>query len=201
MPLKPPRQDSPRQILHSQGLAPKKHFGQNFLVNMGVTPKMLASAELSKADTVLEVGPGLGAITRELGLAAHQVVAVERDRELVKTLREEFSGASNVEIVQGDMLKASLGKDGLNLKKGYKVVANLPFAITGPLIRKFLEDDNPPSLLVLLVQKEVAQRICARPPDMNLLAASVQFYCQPRLVSVVSKGVFWPQPKVDAAIL
>ncbi|MDP2727823.1 MAG: 16S rRNA (adenine(1518)-N(6)/adenine(1519)-N(6))-dimethyltransferase RsmA, partial [Dehalococcoidia bacterium] len=182
-------------------MSPKKHFGQNFLVNMGVAPKMLAAAELSKTDTVLEVGPGLGAITRELGLAAHRVVAVERDRELAKTLREEFSGSSNVEIVEEDMLKASLGKKGLNLKKGYKVVANLPFAIPAPLIRKFLEDDNPPALLVLLVQKEVAQRICARPPDMNLLAASVQFYCQPRLVSVIKKGVFWPQPKVDAAIL
>ena len=168
---------------------------------MGVVPKMTAAAELSRTDTVLEVGPGLGAITRELGLAAHRVVAVERDRELAKTLREEFSGTSNVEIVEEDMLKAALGKKGLNLKKGYKVVANLPFAITAPLIRKFLEDNNPPSLLVLLVQKEVAQRICARPPDMNLLAASVQFYCQPRLVSVVKKGVFWPQPKVDAAIL
>jgi 16S rRNA (adenine1518-N6/adenine1519-N6)-dimethyltransferase len=195
------RRGSPKQILHSQGLAPKKHFGQNFLVNMGVVTKMTAAAELSKKDAVLEVGPGLGAVTKELSLTVNRVIAVERDRNLAEALQKEFSESSNVTIVQEDILKASLGKNGLNLKKGYKVVANLPFAITAPLIRKFLEDDNPPSVLVLLVQKEVAQRICSKPPRMNLLAVSIQFYAQPRLVTVIKKGVFWPQPKVDAAIL
>ncbi|MBI4123099.1 MAG: ribosomal RNA small subunit methyltransferase A [Parcubacteria group bacterium] len=201
----PPRQGSPRKILHSQGLAPKKRFGQNFLINMGVASKMTAAAGLSRADTVLEVGPGLGAITRELSLAANQVVAVEKDRNLVEALRKEFSGYPNIKIVQGDMLIIPLGKSGLNLQKGYKVVANLPFAIASPLIRKFLEATppagGPPSLLVLLVQKEVAQRICAQPPRMNLLAVSVQFYAQPKFVGTIKKGSFWPPPKVDAGII
>ncbi len=186
--------DSPKKTLHGQGLAPKKHFGQNFLVNMGVTAKMEAAADLSSQDVVLEVGPGLGALTRELAARVKKVIAVEKDRGLAGFLVKELSG---VDIIEQDILKFSLEA----LPPGYKVVASIPFAITAPLIRKFLEADNPPSLLILLVQKEVAQRICAKPPRMNLLAVSVQFYSHPRLVAVIKKGVFWPQPKVDAAIL
>lgn len=203
MPSQPPRQagirdakgSSPaKQFARFSPLGPKKHLGQNFLVNMGVTAKMTAAADLSKADVVLEVGPGLGTLTRELAILVKKVVAVEKDRGLAGFLAKEFSG---VDIVEQDIFKFSLEA----LPPGYKVVASIPFAITAPLIRKLLEDNNPPSLLVLLVQKEVARRICVRPPRMNLLAASVQFYSQPRLVSVIKKGVFWPQPKVDAAIL
>ena len=186
--------DGPKNVLYSQGLAPKKHFGQNFLVNMGVTDKMTAAADLSSKDVVLEVGPGLGALTRELAWRVKKVIAVEKDRVLAVFLAKELPG---VDIVGQDILKFSLEA----LPPGYKVVASIPFAITAPLIRKFLEADNSPSLLVLLVQKEVAQRICARPPDMNLLAASVQFYAQVSIIATVKKGVFWPQPKVDAAIL
>ncbi len=204
MPLQPPSQEgakgsSPaKQFARFSALGPKKHLGQNFLVNMGVTAKMTAAADLLKTDVVLEVGPGLGALTRELSARVKKVIAVEKDRNLAAHLAKEFSG---VDIIEQDILKFSLE----TLPLGYKVVASIPFAITAPLIRKFLEatppDGGPPSLLVLLVQKEVAQRICAKPPRMNLLAASVQFYGQARLVTVIKKGVFWPQPKVDAAIL
>ena len=188
------RRDSPKKTLESRGLRSKKRLGQNFLVNMGVTDKMTAAADLSSKDVVLEVGPGLGALTRELAWRVKKVIAVEKDRVLAVFLAKELPG---VDIVGQDILKFSLEA----LPPGYKVVASIPFAITAPLIRKLLEADNSPSLLVLLVQKEVAQRICARPPDMNLLAASVQFYANPRIVATVKKGVFWPQPKVDAAIL
>src|SRR3989344_5448691 len=163
------RRNSPKKTLESRGLRSKKHLGQNFLVNMGVTDKMTAAADLSSKDVVLEVGPGLGALTRELAWRVKKVIAVEKDRVLAVFLAKELPG---VDIVGQDILKFSLEA----LPPGYKVVASIPFAITAPLIRKFLEADNSPSLLVLLVQKEVAQRICARPPDMNLLAASVQFY-------------------------
>ena len=199
------RRNSPKKTLESRGLRSKKHLGQNFLVNMGVTDKMTAAADLSSKDVVLEVGPGLGALTRELAWRVKKVIAVEKDRVLAAFLAKELPG---VDIVEQDILKFSLEA----LPPGYKVVASIPFAITAPLIRKFLEAnppadsprseaDGPPSLLVLLVQKEVAQRICARPPRMNLLAVSVQFYANPRIVATVKKGVFWPQPKVDAAIL
>jgi len=188
------RRDSPKKTLESRGLRSKKRLGQNFLVNMGVTDKMTAAADLSSKDVVLEVGPGLGALTRELAWRVKKVIAVEKDRVLAVFLAKELPG---VDIVGQDILKFSLEA----LPPGYKVVASIPFAITAPLIRKFLEADNSPSLLVLLVQKEVAQRICARPPDMNLLAASVQFYAQVSIIATVKKGVFWPQPKVDAAIL
>ena len=188
------RRDSPKKTLESRGLRSKKHLGQNFLVNMGVTDKMTAAADLSSKDVVLEVGPGLGALTRELAWRVKKVIAVEKDRVLAGFLVKELSG---VDIIEQDILKFSLE----TLPPSYKVVASIPFAITAPLIRKLLEADNSPSLLVLLVQKEVAQRICARPPDMNLLAASVQFYAQVSIVATVKKGVFWPQPKVDAAIL
>jgi len=188
------RRDSPKKTLESRGLRSKKRLGQNFLVNMGVTDKMTAAADLSSKDVVLEVGPGLGALTRELAWRVKKVIAVERDWVLAAFLAKELPG---VDIVEQDILKFSLEA----LPPGYKVVASIPFAITAPLIRKFLEADNSPSLLVLLVQKEVAQRICARPPDMNLLAASVQFYAQVSIIATVKKGVFWPQPKVDAAIL
>ncbi|MBI2453009.1 MAG: ribosomal RNA small subunit methyltransferase A, partial [Parcubacteria group bacterium] len=194
MPSQPPRQDNPRKTLHGQGLAPKKHFGQNFLVNMGVVAKMTAAADLSGADVVLEVGPGLGALTRELAWRVKKVIAVEKDRSLAGFLTKELPG---VDIVEQDILKFPLEA----LPPGYKVVASIPFAITAPLIRKLLETENPPLLSVLLVQKEVAQRILAKPPRMNLLAVSVQFYAQASIVATVKKGVFWPQPKVDAAIL
>lgn len=191
-------QGSPKQILHSQGLAAKKRWGQNFLVNPGAVAKLLAAAELAPQDTVLEIGPGLGALTREIASRVKQVIAVEKDHDLAKALAKELPG---VVIVQQDILKFSLA----GLPHGYKVVANLPFAITGPVIRKFLEagppTGGPPSVLVLLVQKEVAQRICAKPPRMNLLAASVQFYAQPKLLGTIKKGSFWPPPKVDAGII
>ena len=161
---------------------------------------MLRAAELSLEDTVLEIGPGIGTLTKELAKNAGRIIAVEKDPAMIKILRETTKTLSNIKIIQADILSLSL----LRLaKEGYKVVANLPYYITSPVIRMFLEATKlpKPELMIFMVQKEVAQRICAKQKDMNLLAVSVQFYAEPKIVSFVSKGAFWPRPKVDSAIL
>jgi 16S rRNA (adenine1518-N6/adenine1519-N6)-dimethyltransferase len=193
-----------QSILQTQGTKPKKGLGQNFLISKGVLGDILKAAQLTKSDTVLEIGPGIGTLTRELAQSANKVVAVEKDSAMVEILRETTKDLSNITIISGDILslaKLSFGK--LSLAKEYKVVANLPYYITSPVIRNFLElkENSSPSLMVLMVQKEVSQRICAKPPDMSLLAVAVQFYATPSIVSYVKKSCFWPQPKVDSAIL
>ena len=195
------------------GARPRKGLGQNFLTSKGVLGDILKAANLKKSDTVFEVGPGIGTLTRELARCAKRVIAVEKDSAMVNILRETTKDLHNIEIIQGDILKQNLV--GLSYPQlsptKYKVVANLPYYITSPVIRLFLEAENKPDLMVFMVQKEVAQRICAKPrtrtssvrgrPPMNLLAVSVQFYATPSIVSYVKKSCFWPQPKVDSAIL
>lgn len=177
-------------------------MGQNFLIDRRALGKILQAAELSEKDTVLEIGPGLGVLTKELARRAGRVVAVEKDSRLCQILKDIFTAHKNVEIIQGDILKILGVKLPNRLPdRTYKIVANIPYYLTSPLIRKFLEIEQPLQMMVLMVQKEVAQRICAKPPRMNLLAVSVQFYSQPKIISYVSKKSFWPQPKVDSAIL
>ncbi len=215
---------SPKQIkelLSKYNAAPLRRFGQNFLINKGVLKKIIDAAQLDKEDLVVEIGPGLGALTEELAKRAKKVVAIEKDKKFVEILKETLKEYRNIETVEGDILKLvppfdKGGVGGILLERGkstptpplkrrgeknYKVVANLPYYITSPVIRKFLESVNPPKLMVLMLQKEVAQRICAKPPNMSLLAISVQFYAEPKIVSYVSSGSFWPRPKVDSAIL
>lgn len=188
-----------KSLLKKHQAKPQKHLGQSFLVDQRILAKILAASELTPRDTVLEIGPGAGILTQALAAKAKKVVAVEKDPRMVQILKETLE-ARNVEIIQGDIL--SLAKDSLAKLRDYKVVANIPYYITSPIIRLFLEQaKRKPRLLVLMVQKEVAQRICAKPPHMNLLAVSVQFYAKPEIVSYVSKGSFWPSPKVDSAIL
>jgi 16S rRNA (adenine1518-N6/adenine1519-N6)-dimethyltransferase len=181
---------------------PSKRLGQNFLIKKEVVGKIIEAANLQKKDIVLEIGPGAGTLTQEIAQRAKKVIAVEKDKKMVVILKEMLEGwnVKNVEIVWGDILKI---ENGLMVKwlNGYKVVANLPFYLTAPLIRKFLESENPPKEMILVVQKEVAQRICAKSPDMNLLAVSVQFYAKPEIIDYISRNNFWPQPKVDGAII
>lgn len=188
-----------KELLRAHNSTPKEHLGQNFLLEKRVAAKMLRAAELSLEDTILEIGPGIGTLTKELAKNAGRIIAVEKDPAMIKILRETTKTLSNIKIIQADILSLSL----LGLaKEGYKVVANLPYYITSPVIRMFLEAKLPkPELMIFMVQKEVAQRICAKQKDMNLLAVSVQFYAEPKIVSFVSKGAFWPRPKVDSAIL
>jgi len=183
-------------MLKNQGIRPLKRLGQNFLINKGVLKTIIEAANLSSEDTVLEIGPGTGVLTLALAERAKKIIAVEKDVRMIKVLKETLKDFKNVEIVQGDILK-------VNLKiKNYKIVGNLPFYLTAPVIRRFLELlKAQPQTMVLVVQKEVAQRICSKPPRMNLLAVSVQFYAEPKIISYISKKSFWPQPEVDAAIV
>ena len=187
-------------LLKKEGLAPLKRLGQNFLIDCQALQKIIGSADLKKTDTVLEIGAGIGNLTFELAKKAKRVIAVEKDPKMIEILKDllECQNVKNVKIIEGNILKFKT--DSLELKT-YKLVANLPYYITSPVIRKFLESKNPPSSIVLMVQKEVAQRIAAKPPHMSLLAVSVQFYAEPKIISYVSKGSFWPRPKVDSAII
>ncbi len=183
-------------MLKKQGVRPLKRLGQNFLINKGVLKIIIEAASLSPEDTVLEIGPGTGVLTLALVERVKKVIAVEKDIRMIKVLKEALKNFKNVEIIQGDILKVNLRV------KNYKVVGNLPFYLTAPVIRKFLEmREAKPQSMVLIVQKEVAQRICSKPPRMNLLAVSVQFYAESKIISYVSKKSFWPQPEVDAAVI
>ena len=189
-----------KDLLKKHQLRPLKHFGQNFLIDKRALRKIVAAADLSSQDTVLEIGPGIGALTQELAKKAGKVIAVEKDRNMVDILKETLKDFKNVQMVKGDILKILNSK--FIIHNSYKVVANLPYYIVAPVIRKFLEmTEVRPQSMILMVQKEVAQRICAKPPHMSLLAVSVQFYATPEIISYVSKKSFWPQPKVDAAII
>ncbi|MFA6295895.1 MAG: 16S rRNA (adenine(1518)-N(6)/adenine(1519)-N(6))-dimethyltransferase RsmA [Patescibacteria group bacterium] len=177
---------------------PNKVLGQNFLENEAIVDKMLKSAELSLQDIVLEVGPGQGAITSKLYPKVKQVIAVEKDGELVKYLENKFKNAKNLKILEGDILKSQYSIFNI---QSYKIVSNLPFYLTSRFLRVFLELQNKPSLMVLIIQKEVAERICDQPPQASLLSNSVQFYGKPEIIDIVPKENFNPIPEVDAAII
>jgi 16S rRNA (adenine1518-N6/adenine1519-N6)-dimethyltransferase len=190
----------PRQLLKQFGLRPKKSLGQNFLIDNPALDKIVRAAEVNADDVVLEIGPGLGSLTQHLAAIAKRVIAVEIDGNLIPVLHSQLADRSNVEIVQGDILKidpATL----LREASTYKVVANIPYYITSGIIRHLLEASITPSLLVLTIQQEVAERIIAQPDDMNLLAVSVQFYGSPRIVTNIQAGAFYPAPKVDSAVV
>lgn len=185
-----------KNILLKYKIKPSKTMGQNFLVSRTVLQKIIRAADLNQNDVVLEVGPGVGTLTQELSKRVKKVIAVEKDKQMCEVLKENLSSFKNIEIIQEDILK-----NNFQFLKGYKVVANLPYYITSPTIRKFLEAKHPPRLMVLMVQKEVAKRICSKPPDMSLLTVSVQFYADAEIISYVSKNCFWPSPKVDSSII
>lgn len=188
-----------RTLLKSLGLAPQKGFGQNFLISDKVLERIVDAGALTPNDIVLEVGPGLGHLTHELAAKAGEVIAVEIDRGLIQRLREVFEGVDNVSFVEQDVLK--LNPDDIVGPRPYKVIANLPYYITSPVLRHFLEESRAPSILVVMVQREVAQRIMAPSGDLNLLAISVQIYGQPRIVTRVPASSFYPRPNVDSAVI
>lgn len=178
---------------------PKKSLGQNFLRDKNILKKIIEAGEIEKKDTILEIGAGFGNLTEELKKRAKKILAIEKDKRLVKVLKEKFKDSQNIEIIEGDV------RDVLELiteKLGdYKIIGNIPYYLTSFLLRKIFELEHKPKLIVFLVQKEVAQRIVAKPPKMNLLALSVQFFGKPEILHYVSKNCFWPKPKVDSAIL
>ncbi len=188
----------PKHLLDRYGIEPKKSLGQNFLHDEGLLAKIAAAAELSFDDDVLEVGPGLGALTRHLCRRARRVVAVELDQRLLPALEGELADCDNVEIVHGDVLALDPADW---FTAPYAVVANVPYYITAAILRHLLESRPRPRRLVLTMQREVADRLIAKPPDMSLLAVSVQYYGKVRLVSAVKAGAFWPRPDVDSAVV
>lgn len=188
-----------RTLLRELGLRPQKGFGQNFLLNEHILTRIVEAGDVGPDDVVLEIGPGLGHLTQHLANRAARVVAIEIDRGLVQALRKTFQRTPNVEIVEQDALKVepvSLIGD-----HPYKVIANLPYYITSPALRHFLEAERRPVLMVVMVQREVAYRILAPPGDLNLLAISVKVYGTPRLVARVPASAFYPRPRVDSIVL
>lgn len=200
-------------LCKNYGLQPSKKYGQNYLVhpekiskadlvsaelngtNLSPIEKMIEAADVKKTDTVVEVGPGFGVLTFTLAEQAKQVMAFEIEKKLMPYWQDRKP--ENVKMVWGNVLRQTD-----DLPKGiYKVVANLPYQITSAVMRHFLEIENTPESLTLMVQKEVAERICAKAGDMSVLAVSVQYFAQPEIVASVPRDNFWPVPKVDSAII
>jgi 16S rRNA (adenine1518-N6/adenine1519-N6)-dimethyltransferase len=179
-------------------------LGQNFLKDPSVVEKIIVSANIQPEDFVIEIGPGEGVLTEKLAKYAKRVFAIEIDHILAKKLEEKFENTPNVEIINADILKINLAKLVINHQSPvieYKVVANLPYYITSPIIRLFLEAEIKPKEMILMVQKEVAERIVSEAGKMSILAVSVQYYAQPSLLFEVSKKSFCPIPKVDSAVI
>jgi 16S rRNA (adenine1518-N6/adenine1519-N6)-dimethyltransferase len=186
-------------LLKKEKLWTQKKLGQNFLVNPEVLQKIIASAELTVKDYVVEVGPGLGILTTELAQTAKKVTAIELDRHLIPPLKKNLAGFDNVEIKNQDALETRLPTE------TYKLVANIPYYITSPLLNHYLQPkshtEKRPSRIVLLVQKEVAQKICAKDKNQSLLSLEVKIFGDPEIAGIVHKSSFFPQPKVDSAII
>ena len=190
---------NPRLLLEEYEINPKKSLGQNFLHDPNAIEKIVATAELMPGDTVVEIGPGTGALTGRLARAARHVVAIEVDERLRPLLEDQLASYDNVYLVFSDILDT----DVLQLvgPQGYVVVANLPYYITSAILRHLLEVHRRPRKLVLTVQREVADRIIAQPGDMSLLAVSVQFYGTVHIATRLKPAAFWPRPDVQSAVL
>jgi 16S rRNA (adenine1518-N6/adenine1519-N6)-dimethyltransferase len=186
-------------LLRAYHLKPNKRLGQNFLMDDTILARIVSVAQVSSRNQILEVGPGLGSLTRHLALAAQRVIAVELDSNLIPILQQVVAPYENVTIYQGDILE--LDPTNLISATGYLVVANIPYYITSALIRHLLESSHKPARLVLTVQREVAQRITAEPGEMSLLSLSVQVYGQPQVVMRIPAGAFYPSPQVDSSVV
>jgi 16S rRNA (adenine1518-N6/adenine1519-N6)-dimethyltransferase len=191
--------ESLRERLRRHDLVPKKSLGQNFLVDISALQNVIASAGLDGCEQVLEIGAGPGNLTSLLAQAAREVVAVEIDRRFIPMLTEVQQSHANIHVIQGDILK--LDSQGLGVRPGYVVVANLPYYITSAVIRHLLEGSVKPARMVLTVQSEVAERICARPGKLSLLALSVQVYGSPQIGACIPASAFFPTPQVDSTIV
>ncbi|THF74473.1 16S rRNA (adenine(1518)-N(6)/adenine(1519)-N(6))-dimethyltransferase RsmA [Cohnella fermenti] len=195
-----------KDIIRKHGFTFKKSLGQNFLVDKNILDKIVAAAELNPAKGALEIGPGIGALTERLADEAGRVAAVEIDTRLIPILRDVMEGRDNVAIVHGDVLKTdlpALWEEQFAACEQVSVVANLPYYVTTPIIMKLLEEGLPLESIVVMVQKEVAERMAAAPggKDYGTLSIAVQYYCEPRLVCIVPSGSFIPAPNVDSAVI
>ncbi|MDO4521669.1 MAG: 16S rRNA (adenine(1518)-N(6)/adenine(1519)-N(6))-dimethyltransferase RsmA [Eubacteriales bacterium] len=193
------------EVIQKYEFAFQKKFGQNFLIDGHVLHKIIASAEISADDFVLEIGPGIGTMTQYLAEAAGHVLAVEIDRMLIPILQETLQAYDNIEILNEDVLKVDIGRivEEKNGGRPIKVVANLPYYITTPIIMGLLEQHVPVESITVMVQKEVAQRMQAQPgtKDYGALSLAVQYYCDPYIVANVPPNCFMPRPKVGSAVI
>ena len=181
-----------KDVVEKHGFKFSKSLGQNFLIDDNVIDRILAGARLSEGDKIIEVGPGIGTLTREMGKVADKVVAIEIDKTLIPILRETLGEFDNIEVVNQDILKVDV-----------KLVANLPYYITTPIVMKFLEEDIPVTDIVVMVQKEVADRMNAVPStkDYGALSVAVQYYCDTEIVAKAPRHMFIPQPNVDSTVI
>lgn len=192
--------DEAKRILRRYGLKARKRLGQHFLVDITYPGKIVEAAGVSPEDTIIEVGPGLGILTAELIHSAKMVYAVELDTELASMLKRRLRASRNIHILNDDILKVDLPQL-LGEEQRYKVVANLPYYITSPVLHYFINATPRPSRMVVMVQKEVGEAIAASPPDMSMLAISMQIHCIPAIVAHVPAEKFYPPPKVDSVII
>ncbi|PLA76901.1 16S rRNA (adenine(1518)-N(6)/adenine(1519)-N(6))-dimethyltransferase [Ligilactobacillus agilis] len=195
-----------RAIMETYGLTFKKSLGQNFLTDINVLKKIVAAAEVSEADDVIEIGPGIGALTEQLAKSAHQVLALEIDDRLLPVLKETLAPYPNVEVIHQDILKANLKEliaEHFDGQHRLKIVANLPYYITTPIIMHLLATELAFDQIVVMMQKEVANRLAAQPgsKDYGSLSIGVQYEMDCQIAFIVPKTVFVPQPKVDSAII
>ncbi len=190
---------NPREVMDAYKLNPKKSLGQNFMHDPNTIEKIVSTAELMPDDTVVEIGPGTGELTARLADYARHVMAIEVDERLEPVLEDRFASTSNVYLVFQDVLKTDI----LSLagNKEFVVVANVPYYITTAIIQHLLEQPRRPKRIVMTMQYEVAERICAKPGDMTILSNSVQYYGKPEIVSKLNPAVFWPRPNINSAIL
>jgi 16S rRNA (adenine1518-N6/adenine1519-N6)-dimethyltransferase len=191
--------DRVRGQLKGAGLKARKSLGQNFLVNEAVRDSIIEAAGLSAGDTVIEVGPGLGILTERLASQAGRVIAVELDDSLAERLGNRLVRFSNIDIINDDILNVDLG--GLIKGGAYKVVANIPYYITSPILRYFMQAEMRPSLMVIMMQEEVARDVTAKPGEMGFLAVSMRLFSIPRMVCRVPADCFYPAPRVDSAVV
>jgi 16S rRNA (adenine1518-N6/adenine1519-N6)-dimethyltransferase len=193
-------------IIKKHGIVLKKSLGQNFLIDQNILRKIVSAANLSKEKGALEIGPGIGALTQQLAKEAGKVLAIEIDQRLIPILAETLEPYPHASVVHGDVLKLdvkSLFQEHFHSVEGVSVVANLPYYITTPIIMKLLEEKLPLENIVVMIQKEVADRMAAKPgtKDYGSLSIAVQYYCEAELVTIVPRTVFVPQPNVDSAVI
>ncbi|MDF2568579.1 MAG: rsmA [Sporomusa sp.] len=195
------QKDVTLHILKTFGIHMSKKLGQNFLIDDNVVDGIVTAAKVAAGDAVLEIGPGIGTLTQGLAEAGANVTAVELDRRLLDVLGKTLDGYNNVKILHGDILKIDISQE-MNHER-YKVVANLPYYITTPIIMKFLEERLPIDLLVTMVQKEVAERMVAKPggKDYGALTVAVQYYTEPEIMFIVPPKAFVPAPAVESAVI
>ena len=199
-----------KQLLKNNNLPALKKFGQNFLIDKTILEKIIESDQLKKDDIVLEIGPGLGVLTKELAKNCQKVIAVEKDKRIISTLKQNLCDFDNVEIIEADILGNSFEDTGLETRSNqrgpssliagkYKIASNLPYNIALPIIRKFIEAENPPKEMILMLQKEVAEKLCSKKGSLPKIA--VEFYAKTELLFKVPKTAFYPEPKVDGAVI